>query len=285
MDLFRLPKFSYQFFRSQRTPAAGPVVFIASHWMPGSAGEVRVFSNCEEVALSLDGRLLERRRPDRDRMSTRLPHPPFTFRTGGFAAGRLEAVGYVAGRPVARHSVRTPGPVERLTLGVDLAGRGLDNRRRDVLLVHGSLHDAQGTLVPDAWENVAFGVVGDGMLVGRNPYSSEAGIASILADVSPGRGPVSVFGLAIASGEDAARVLGASLALRGGAPRYELAFTTDGTEPGPTSPRYRGPVGPNPALRAGLVVEGRLVASLAANAPKLRIPATAPPEKREPFHR
>jgi len=123
------------------------------------------------------------------------------------------------------------------------------------------------------------------MLVGRNPYSSEAGIASILADVSPGRGPVSVFGLAIASGEDAARVLGASLALRGGAPRYELAFTTDGTEPGPTSPRYRGPVGPNPGLRAGLVVEGRLVASLAANAPKLRIPATAPPEKRQPFHR
>jgi hypothetical protein len=38
-------------------------------------------------------------------------------------------------------------------------------------------------------------------------------------------------------------------------------------------------------LRAGLVVEGKLVVSLAANARKFRIPATAPPEKREPFHR
>jgi hypothetical protein len=80
-------------------------------------------------------------------------------------------------------------------------------------------------------------------------------------------------------------VLGASLALRGDAPRYELVYTTDGTEPGPGSPRYREPVESAGGLRAGLVVHGKVLASLAADEPKFRIPATAPPEKREPFHR
>jgi hypothetical protein len=261
------------------------MVFIANHWMPGSSADVRVFSNCEEVGLSLDGRLLERRRPDRGRAAGRLARPPFTFRTGGFRPGRLEAVGYVGGSPVARHAVGTPGPLERLALVVDLAGRALDGRRRDLLFCHGTLRDSGGTIVPDAWENVAFGIVGDAGLVGRNPYSSEAGISSILADVRPGRGTVAVYGLAIVSGGAGSRVLGASLALRGGAPRYELVFTTDGTDPGPASPRYRGPVEPNARLRAGLLVQGELVASLAADAPKFRIPATAPPETREPFHR
>jgi beta-galactosidase len=285
MDLFRLPKFSRHFFRSQRPPATGPMVFIASHWMPGSAADVRVFSNCEEVALSLDGRLLERRRPDRSRIATRLAHPPFLFRTGGFRPGNLEAVGYVGGRPVARHSVRTPGPIERLTLAMDLAGRALDGKRRDLLFCHASLRDAVGTVVPDAWENVVFGVRGDAELVGRNPYSSEAGVSSILADVRPGRGSVSVYGLAIVSGGGAARVLGAALALRGDAPPYGLVYTTDGAEPGPSSARYRGPVEAASDLRAALVVQGTVLASLALNEPKFRIPATAPPEKREPFHR
>jgi hypothetical protein len=36
---------------------------------------------------------------------------------------------------------------------------------------------------------------------------------------------------------------------------------------------------------ADLLVEGRPVASLALDAPKFRIPANAPPDTREPFHR
>ena len=285
MDLFRVPKFSYHFFRSQRQAAAGPVVFIASHWMPGSPGDVRVFSNCEEVELSLDGRVLDRRRPDRDRISTRLAHPPFTFRTGGFRPGRLEAVGYIAGRPVARHVVRTPGPVSRLTLDVDLSGRAVDRRRRDVLFCHASLRDPQGTLVADAWENVAFGVTGDAVLVGRNPYSSEAGIASILVHTRPGRAAASLHALAVVSSGGELRVLGSSIALRGETPRHQLMYTTDGTEPGSASPRYRRPIRQNPRIRAGLVVQGRVVASLGADEPRFRIPASAPPEQREPFHR
>jgi beta-galactosidase len=264
MDIFRLPKYSYHFFRSQRPAAFGPTVFIASDWTPSSATDVRVFSNCDEVTLSLDGRLLERQGPDRNRMSARLAHPPFTFRTGGFRPGRLEAVGYIAGRPVARHAVRTPGVIDRLMLTFDLSGRRRDRERKDHIFCHASLVDAHGTVVPDAWENVAFGVTGGAALLGANPFSSDAGIASILLETEPGAASASVHALAIVRGGGSARILSASQALEGRAPRHKVRHTPDGRE---------------------LTVQGRVVASLAIDAPKFRVPASAPPEAREPFRR
>jgi beta-galactosidase len=284
MDIFRLPKFSYYFFRSQRPASSGPMVFIASRWTPSSATAIRVFSNCDEVALRLDGRLIERKGPDRDRMSSRLDRPPFTFQTGGFRPGTLEAVGYVAGREVARHTVRTPGAIQQLTLDVDFSGHRPDRERRDVLFCHASLRDAQGTVVPDAWENVAFGVTGGARLIGDNPLAADAGVASILVETVPG-GAAAIYALAIIPSGGSARIVGASLGLEGSAARPELRYTADGAEVGPAATRYRGPVKAISTLRAGLLVAGRLVVSLAADAPKFRMPASAPPDKREEFRR
>ncbi|KZV42186.1 beta-galactosidase [Dorcoceras hygrometricum] len=71
MDLFRLPKFLYHFFKSQRSPAvrdprfeSGPTVFIANYWMAKSPRDVVVFSNADEVALLVNGREVCRRKPD-----------------------------------------------------------------------------------------------------------------------------------------------------------------------------------------------------------------------------
>ena len=63
MDIFRCPKFSYYFYQSQRDAAAGAMVYIANYWT-GESTKVIVYSNCDEVALYLNGRLLERRTPD-----------------------------------------------------------------------------------------------------------------------------------------------------------------------------------------------------------------------------
>ena len=285
MDIFRLPKFAYYFFRSQRSPDDGPVVFIASYWTAASNPDVRVFSNCEEVALQLDGRVLERKGPDRDRISGRLARPPFTFRTGGFWPGKLEAVGYVGGRPVARHVVRTPEEVRQLTVEVDLAGRPWDRERKDVVLCHAALRDGHGTVVPDAWENVAFGVTGGATLVGANPFTSDAGVASILAQREPAAGPAAVYALAIVRQGAWARILSASLDVEGGAAPHEVRYTTDGTIPGSHSPAYHGAALSNAQIRAALLVSGDVVASLAGDAPRLRIQPSAPPERRAPFHR
>jgi hypothetical protein len=223
-----------------------------------------VFGNCEEVELRLDGRSLGRRGPDRDRMSARLAHPPFTFPTGGFRPGTLEAVGYIGGRRVARHVVRTPGPIERLALAFDFSGRPRDRERKDQIFCYASLVDAWGTVVPGAWENVAFGVTGGGLLMGANPFSSEAGVATILLETEPGAAPASVYALAMVPNGGRVKLLGASAALEGRAARHEVRRTAHGGE---------------------LVVEGRVVAALAADAPKFRVPASAPPESRELWRR
>jgi beta-galactosidase len=289
MDIFRIPKYAYHFFRSQRSPrerlpgaASGPMVFAATEWTPASPTDVRVFSNCDEVELRLNGRVVERRRPDRDRMSAHLAHPPFTFRLGRFTPGTLEAVAYLGGQVAARHQVRTPGPVERLRLAVDLSGRA-PSTAKDVLFCRASLVDAAGTVVADAWENVAFGATGGVTLVGANPFSSDAGIASILLQKEPGAAAGVVYALAVVRGRGGKHVLGASAGLAGAPPPFERRYTIDGSEPGPRSALYAGPVPGVGRMRAALVARGRVVAALDDAAAKFRVRGSAPPEAREPF--
>ncbi len=290
-DIFRLPKYAWHFFRSQRDAAAripgaatGPMVFIASDWVAGSSPEVRVFSNCDEVALSLDGRVIARQGPDTGRTSSHLAHPPFTFRTGGFRAGRLEAVGLIGGRRVARHAVETAGPPVRLAVAVDLAGRPRDRALGDLLFVRAMLLDARGNLVTAGFENVAFGTSGPGRLIGDVPFATEAGIASALVATPPGRTRTGVHAVAIVAAGDRMRVLTGSASTDGpdGLATWAVA-TDDGSAPTPTSRRVTAPVAASDALRAAVVTRDRVLAAIAAAAPKWRMPASAPPERRDPF--
>jgi len=278
MDLFRLPKFSYHFFRSQRPVAeAGPVVFIASHWTHGSSPSVRVFSNCQEVVLRLDGELVDRRRPDRDRISTHLAHPPFTFTLDRFYPGSLEAIGYIGGREAASHIVRTPGPLERLALLLDESGRPFAEGGRDLAFLRAELRDAGGTIVPEAWENVSFGAIGAITLVGANPFSSEAGIATILVQGESRAPRGTVFALSVVRQGDAVRVLSAALGLGGRSGPFEVRVTTDGSEPGPRSARYNGPLTGTGPVRAVLLVAGTRVVLADETSPRFRIAGSTAP--------
>lgn len=72
LDLFRLPKYSWHLFRSQRDPdrvrtdvESGPMAFLATDWSGATeAGRVVAFSNADTVELFLNGRSLGVRRPD-----------------------------------------------------------------------------------------------------------------------------------------------------------------------------------------------------------------------------
>jgi hypothetical protein len=170
-----------------------------------------------------------------------------------------------------------------MRLSVDLSGRPPATSSKDVLFCRAALEDVRGTIVGNAWANVAFGVTGGASLVGINPSASEAGIASILVQKEPRAAIDAVFGLCIIRGTNDVRVIGASLALTGRAPGYEIRYTTDGSVPGASSKLYREPVTGSSRVRAALVSRGQVRAILDEATPKYRIPASVPPEKRDSF--
>lgn len=189
MDIHRLPKFSYYFYRSQRDPGergdgwtVGPVVFIASHWTARSDLRVLVFSNCDEVELRLNGRTLARQRPARTALTQHLPHAPFVFDLAEFQPGTLEAIAYLGNRPAVAHLVRTPDAVNSLRLSVDDLDVLPDCGDPDVLMVHAFLTDRNGTICIQETPAVVFRVDG-AELMGPATVQAEAGIASAVVRV------------------------------------------------------------------------------------------------------
>ena len=270
MDIFRLPKFSYWLFRSQRDADEqtagrrfGPEVYIANYWTPASPLEVRVFSNCEEVALYLNGTLVERRHPDRSRISTNLKHPPFIFKLAQFEPGVLCAVGYVGDREVARAEQRTPGEPDGITLQFDSSGRHFAGSGKDAIFCYASLQDRTGTMVPNAPVPVFFGATGPVRLIGHNPIMSEAGTATILLESDVKEPDCAVYAIGLVQEQGRSRILSAALSPDGAkVPDYQIRYTTDGTEPLAASPLYSEPVRNDSQLRAAIFVNGLAVASV-----------------------
>jgi beta-galactosidase len=192
MDVFRLPKFSYYFYRSQRSPTegartwnGGPMVFIASHWTAASDLRVLVYSNCEEVELWLNGRSLGRKRPDAAWMAQHLPHPPFIFDLPSFTPGVLNATGFVGQLPCAVHRVSTPMTPVRLELEIDDLGIAPGADETDVVIAHARFFDAQDTLCVEESSRVSFSLKGGGALAGPSQINAEAGIASTVLRLTP----------------------------------------------------------------------------------------------------
>jgi hypothetical protein len=140
-----------------------------------------------------------------------------------------------------------------------------------MVFVHAELEDSQGTPVPTAWENVAFGVTGGAALIGANPFSSVAGIASILLVSEIAQRGASVYALAIVS--DGARwwVLSAARGVDGSARAFEVRVTTDGTVPALDAPSYTEPL-EGERVRAALWVEGERVVEADSAQERFRIP-------------
>lgn len=191
LDYFRLPKFSYYFYQSQRDPGLqssafdfGPMVFIANYWTPQSPSPVTVFSNCDQVDLLIDGVKVASQRPDTNADVRHLLHPPFTFHLP-FKAGELKAVGYVNGVPRAQHSRTTPGKAQKLMLDSNLKSSASADGD-DLFFIYATLADADGNPVYDVTGTVAFRVTGPAILVSPPQIETEAGVAAALVRT---RGP------------------------------------------------------------------------------------------------
>ncbi|GGH17282.1 beta-galactosidase [Silvibacterium dinghuense] len=218
LDLFRLPKFDYYLFQSQRPASrdasdygSGPMVFIANFATFQSPTTVIVFSNCEEVRLTQNGKLVATQRPDE---GYHLPHPPFTFRlepfsqlhsmlfaTGvaapGTAIGNVKAEGCIGGVVVATHEIKAPGVATHIELIADTCGRSLTADGADWVRLYAHVCDSRGTTYPYGADQVSFHVDGEGAIIGderllANPMRAQVGIATALLRTTPRAGMIRI---------------------------------------------------------------------------------------------
>jgi hypothetical protein len=160
---------------------------------------------------------------------------------------------------------------------LDESGRTFAVDGKDVAFLHAALMDAEGTIVPDAWENVFFGASGGVTLVGANPFSSEAGIASVLVQTERRRPRGAVYALCPVRDGGRFTVLSAATPVGGDVEPYEVRVTTDGGEPGADATRYEGPFVAAGRVRAALLVGGERIVAADSDLPKFRIAGSVAP--------
>lgn len=193
MDIFRLPKFGYFFYKSQRNPSEKIELDIASYWNEKSSTDIKVYSNCNTVKLFLNDQLIATQKPDSDKNSENLEHPPFTFKIGAFEAGTLKAIGIIDGKEVVERIVKTPKKATALKVWLDESGKGPKAGVNDVLFLYVAAVDENGTVNPDFSENVNFNISGDIEIMNIGNIEAEAGIATVLIRIGQKKGKVKLM--------------------------------------------------------------------------------------------
>ena len=188
-DIFRIPKFAYSFYQSQRDAnvvldsklSSGPMVSIANFWTDNSPLNVTVYSNCQEVALYLNDVLVAKQKPSVNENSDKLNHAPFIFKMEKFEAGTLKAEGFIDGKKVVSNVVKTSEKASKIELSYDISSIPINSNFPDMVFVYAKITDNNGTVIPTATNEVTFALTeGNAELIGTNPVKAEAGIATII---------------------------------------------------------------------------------------------------------
>ena len=243
MDAFRQPKYSYHLFRAQRNPELdiphvenGPFVFVAHEMTPFSGDDIWVFSNCDEVRLSLYGKVVATK-------STRelgMPHAPVVFediyrffdvkgrhRRGKAQEANIKVEGMIGGKVVATTSRYPAVRRSKIVLKVDSGGAALVADGSDIVPVVAYLCDRNGRVKRLSEESIRFRVEGEGQLVDdglieANPQRVKWGRAVALIRASHKPGTIKVTASVLRPGKH--MPLNAELELSSIAPKQRLLF-------------------------------------------------------------
>ena len=148
-----------------------PMVHLLPHWnwagKEGQPIDVRVYSNAEAVELFLNDRSLGRKAmPKNSHLEWKVAYQP----------GRLVARGYsAAGTEIAGDTVGTTGSAFAIQLIPSEVRIAADGTSVSVVTVR--VNDAEGRMVPDAGNPIAFDLTGPGRIIGvgnGDPASHEA---------------------------------------------------------------------------------------------------------------
>ena len=155
MDTCGFPKDDCFYYQARMKET--PLIHIMPHWTWEKEGEIKVirlYTNCDEADLILNGTSLGRKALDGDWIEYEVPYQP----------GELKAIGYRDGKPVAEGVQRTAGKAAAIRMEAKRPVLQADGS--DVACVKVSIVDADGIVVPNAENNVQFEVTGAGTLLG-----------------------------------------------------------------------------------------------------------------------
>ena len=136
-----------------------PVLHILPHWnLQGHEGDsidIWVYSNCDEVELTVNGKKLDRKP---------MPRNGYLSWKAVFQPGAVKAVGYKNGKKILARTVETTGAPARISLTADRPVIQADNR--DVAVCNIELQDKKKRFVPTACNDLTITVSGPVRILG-----------------------------------------------------------------------------------------------------------------------
>lgn len=200
LDLQRIPKYSFYFYKSQRDPDesldgidSGAMVYIANSWSEVSPDDITVYSNCERVRLYHNDELVEERLPD----DVPIKHPPFTFKNNfyyGRERSEIRVEGIIGDKVVAVDSRFSLGVPKKLQLECDTMGIKLKADGSDLMFVRLNVLDDRDSIVPLTMDahDVVFTVEGAGKIIGDHIKRPEMGQTGVLIQSTTEPGTITV---------------------------------------------------------------------------------------------
>ncbi len=185
MDMFRIPKFAANFYKSQADPEMEMVLEPATLWTRGerNMGGVTplvVFTNCDKVELLVDGKTVGTYTPDYPNYQGVKFPPVIIDKLEGFWGSNWndgEFIGYRDGKEAARKKFIKNPVAAALTARAD--DKLLAADREDATRVVYQLLDQVGNPVPFINEYIEFEISGPGELVGPNKTALIGGAIAV----------------------------------------------------------------------------------------------------------
>lgn len=202
MDAFRQPKYSYYMFKSQMPTdlkianiESKPFIFVAHEMSPASGPDVTVFSNCDEVRLSINGKVVNTLKTSPQ--GTYMPHVPVVFKDVFDIKHFLKSMvfeGLIEGEVVTTYVKKPSMRRSRISLRADSCGIGVSADGSDIISVVATFTDQHGVpkRLTDAF--IKFEVEGEGTLIdderiAANPQKATWGeaVALVRTTEKPGK--------------------------------------------------------------------------------------------------
>ncbi|WP_303318051.1 glycoside hydrolase family 2 TIM barrel-domain containing protein [Flavivirga abyssicola] len=193
LSAYRTPKPVYYWYQSELIP--DPIVHIGDE-TASTNGKVRIYSNCQEVKLYHNNKLIASQKPDNNLIKSNLNHPSFTFNYN-WKEGELKAVGYNHGKVATSHSRTKQGSPYRIEIKFNITDQPFYADGSDLRLAHAYIVDKNGETITSAKNKIEFSISGAGTLVDNgsidaNPATPYYGIASIYVRAHDNSGTITV---------------------------------------------------------------------------------------------